>query len=140
MATYKFTAADRTAMATALRQAWNNQSGTGPATLKFYAGAIIADPTVAITTQTLLGTLTADAALGTEAGGVLTFSPMTQDSSADNNGTAAFAVLLDGAGVQRAVFDVTDHNGTGAIKINTVTIVQGGPIAMNTFTVTLGGA
>lgn len=140
MAVYKFTAADRTAMATALRTAWNNQSGTGPCTLKFYAGAIIADPTVAITTQTLLGTLTCDAALGTEAGGVLTFSNVTQDSAADNGGTAAFAVLVDGSGAQRAVFDVSATGGTGAIKLNTVTIVAGGPIAMNSLTVTLGGA
>lgn len=138
MAVYKFLAADRTAMAAALRTAWDNQ--VGPCTIEFYTGAMPANIADAIGAQVKLGTLTASDPLGSEAAGVLTFDPITQDNSADNGGTAAWARLLDGSGAPRALFDVTDLAGTGAIKINTTTIVAGGPILFNSLTITMGGA
>ena len=39
-----------------------------------------------------------------------------------------------------ADFDVTNEAGTGAIKLNTVNIVQGGPIQMSALVISLGGA
>lgn len=138
MAIYKFLAADRTAMAATLRTQWDNQ--VGPCTLEFYDGAMPAAIADAVTTQVLLGTLIASDPLGTEANGVLTFSAVSQDNAADNSGTAAWARLKDGSGAPRALFDVTNTAGTGAIKINTVNIVAGGPILLNTLTITMGGA
>lgn len=141
MATIRLLAADRTAMATALRTAFDNATATGPCTIKFYTGAMPANgPSDAVTTQTLLGTTTCAQPLGSEAGGVLTFGTITQDSAADATGTAAWARLVDGNGVARADFDVSDNAGTGIVKVNTVTFVAGGPIQITSFTLTMGGA
>lgn len=138
MAVYKFLPADRTAMLTALRTAWDNQSG--PCTLEFYDGAQPAGPATAVTTQVKLGTLTFSDPLGTETGGVFTADAITQDSAADASGTASWCRLKDGSGAARADFDVTATGGTGAVKLNTVTIVAGGPIQVTAFTITAGGA
>lgn len=133
----KLLAADRTAMAAALRTAWD--AAAGPCTLKFYDGAQPAGPATAVTTQVLLGTLTLSDPLGTEANGDLTLAAITQDNAADASGTAAWCRLVDGAGVARADFDVSNNAGTGAVKLNTVTIVKDGPIAVSSFVVTMGG-
>lgn len=137
MAVMKLLPADRTAIATALRTAWD--VGAGPVTLEIYDGAMPATPSTALAGQVKLGTLTCSRPLGTEAAGVLTFSAITQDDQADASGTAAWARLVDGAGVPRALFDVTNTAGAGVVKMNTVTIVQGGPIRVDSFTVTIGG-
>lgn len=138
MAVMKLLAADRTALATALRDLWDDQSG--PCTLEFYDGSMPAGPATAIGIQVLLGTLTCSDPLGSEASGVLTFDTITQDSAADASGTASWARLRDGSGAARADFDVTNTVGTGVIKLNTTTIVIGGPIEVDSFVVTIGGA
>jgi hypothetical protein len=138
MAVYHFTTADRNAVLATLRTQWDNQSGA--CIIEFYDGSIIATPTTAITTQVKLGTLTCTDPLGSEASGVLTFDPITQDTSADATGTCTWALLKDGGGNPRAVFDVTNNAGTGAIKMNTTSIVALGPIQMSAFTITAAGA
>jgi hypothetical protein len=140
MAVYKFLEADRTALAAQLATLWDTATAAGPCTLKFYDGAQPAGPATAVTTQVLLGTLTCSDPIGSAAAGVLTFGAVTQDNAADATGTATWARLLDADGVARADFDVTNTAGTGAVKINTVNIVAGGPIAMNSLTITMGGA
>lgn len=115
-------------------------AGAGPAKLKFYAGTMPANADTAITSQTLLGTLTCSDPSATKAAGVITFSAITQDSAADAGGTASFAAFTDSADNVIMYLDVTNEAGTGAVKINTTTIVQGGPILMNSQTITVGGA
>lgn len=138
MATLKLLPADRTALADALADLWDDQSGA--CTIEFYTGAMPANVADAITTQTKLGTVTCSDPIGTAGSGALTFGSVTQDSAADASGTAAWARLLDGGGNPRAFFDVTNTAGTGAIKLNTTTIVAGGPIVINSFVITMGGA
>lgn len=137
MATMKLTAAVRTAIAQAMIDQFD--AAAGPCTLQFYDGAQPAGPADAVTTQVLLGTLTCSEPLGTAAAGVLTFDAITQDSAADAGGTATWARLLDGTGNAVADFDVGNTVSTAAIKMNTTTIVAGGPIAVNSFTITIGG-
>lgn len=134
----KLIAAVRTAMAAAMLTQFD--AAAGPCTLKVYDGAQPADPTVAVSTQVLLGTLTCSDPLGSTAAGALTFGAITQDNAADANGTAAWARLLDGAGNPVADFDVSNSAGNGVVKLNTVTIVQGGPITVTSFVITVGGA
>jgi hypothetical protein len=134
----KLLEADRTALAAALRGLWDD--GAGPCTLEFYDGAIVAGPATAVTTQVKLGTLTCSDPIGSEAAGALTFGAITQDSAADASGGATWVRLVDAAGVARAVFDVTNAAGNGVVKLNTVTIVAGGPILISSFVVTMGGA
>ncbi len=60
-------------------------AGAGAATIKLYTGTMPATPETGITSQVLLGTCTCTDPVGTESGGTLTFSAITQDSSADNS-------------------------------------------------------
>lgn len=138
MATIHLLPADRTAMATALRTALD--SGAAACTLEFYDGAMPAGPATAVGAQVKLGTLTCSDPLGSEAAGALTFGAITQDDAADASGTATWARLKDGDGVARGDFDVTNAAGAGTIKLNTTTIVAGGPIRVTSFVITMGGA
>lgn len=138
MAVIKLLEADRTSLAGSLKTLWDNQ--VGPCTLEFYDGSQPTGPATAVGSQVKLGTLTCSDPMGSEATGALTFGAITQDSAADASGTATWCRLKDGAGVARADFDVTNGAGTGVVKLNTTTIVIGGPITVTSFVVTIGGA
>lgn len=114
-------------------------AGSGPAKLKFFTGTMPAAD-VAITTQTLLGTLTGSDPVASIDNGTMTFAAITQDNAADNGGTAAFCQLTDSDDNHVCYLDVTNEAGNGAVKLNTVTVVAGGPIRMNSLTITIGGA
>ena len=88
----------------------------------------------------LLGTLTLSDSAGTVATGSITFGAITQDSAADATGKARRAALLDSDDTLVCELDVTATNGGGAITLNTVNIVAGGPILMNSLVITIGGA
>lgn len=133
---FKMTVAAATAVATALLAEIDD--GPDPAEILFYTGVAPATVETAISTQTLLGTLECSDPVGSVSGRVLTFDVITQDSSADASGTAAWARILDGNGTAIIDVDVTNGAGTGAIKLNTVTIVAGGPIQLTSFTITVG--
>lgn len=111
-------------------------SGAGPALLKFYTASQPAGPNIAITSQTLLGTLTCSDPAGTISGRVLTFSAITDDSAADSSGAATWARMLDSDGNAVHDFTVTATGGGGDITLNTTTIVAGGPIQITSFTIT----
>ena len=96
-----------------------------------------ADCATAITTQTLLGTLTFSDPCGTIATGSLTMSAITQDSSADATGTAAWARIQDSTGVVVMDLNVTTTGGGGAITLNTTNIVIGGPILITSFVISV---
>lgn len=137
MPVIKINTAARGAMAAALIAQIDD--GNGPATLRFYTGTQPAGPGTAISDQTLLGTLTCSDPCGTQANGVITFAAITQDNAADATGTATWARLLDHNGTAVCDFDVSNQAGSGAIKLNTTSIVLGGPIAMTSLTITMGG-
>lgn len=133
---FKMTVAAATAVATALLAEIDD--GPDPAEIMIYTGAPPATVETAVTTQTLLGTLVCSDPVGSVSGRVLTFDVITQDSSADAGGTAAWARILDGNGTAIVDVDVTNNAGSGAIKLNTVTIVAAGPIQLTSFTITVG--
>ena len=112
-------------------------AGGAGGTLQFFTGVMPSAPSVAISSQILLGTLICSHPVGTESSGVITFGAITQDSSADNNGTATWARLSTSSGVAVADFDVSDNAGTGSIKLNTTSIVAGGPILITSFIITV---
>jgi hypothetical protein len=134
----KLSTTDRTALAAALRDQWDNQPGA--CTLDIYSGTPIETPGTAVTTQVRLGTLTCADPIGSAASGALTFGSITQDDAADATGTAAWALLRDGSGAGRAVVDVTDTAGNGFLKLNTTSIIVNGPIRVTSFVITIGGA
>lgn len=138
MAVMKLLVADRTSLASYLATIFDDQSG--PCTLEVYDGSQPAGPATAVGAQVKLGTLTCSDPIGTGGSGALTFGAITQDSAADASGTATWCRLKDGGGTARADFDVSNGAGTGVLKLNTVTIVIGGPIAVTSFVITIGGA
>lgn len=125
--------ATRTTLATAIRDAIDAGSGAG--TIKVYTGTKPAGPDTAITSQTLLGTLTCSDPCGTVTSGVLTFSAITQDSSADATGTAAWVRIADSSGT--AVTDLAVGTSGSDINFNTTSIVSGGPISISSLTITM---
>lgn len=115
-------------------------AGGGACYIEFYTGAIPTNLGDALTTQVKLGTLVCSDPSASQDSGLITFAAITQDSAADAGGTAAWVYIKDSTGAIVAAGDVTDAAGTGFVKLNTTTIVAGGPIAMSSLTITVGGA
>lgn len=111
--------------------------GAGTGKFEFYEGTMPATPNVAISSQTLLGTLNCSATEATRTDNVITFNTITEDSSADASGTIQFARYIDGDSNAQLDFDVTDNAGAGAIKMNTVDVTITGPMGLSSFTITI---
>ena len=112
-------------------------AGSGAGTIKIYSGTIPTDAATAITSQVLLGTLTFSDPCGTIADNALTMGAITQDSSADATGTAAWARIADSDGVTVMDINVTTTGGGGALTLNTTNIVIGGPILITSFIISV---
>lgn len=138
MAVIRLVNAVKHAMLTPLRDAIDAGSGAG--TIKVYTGTQPTLPSDAAS-GTLLGTLTfADpccATVGTPTAGSLTMGAITQDSSADATGTAAWARIADSTGATVGDIDVTTTGGGGTMQMNTTNIVIGGPILISAFAFSL---
>lgn len=120
---------------TAIKDAIDGGSGAG--TLKIYDGT---RPATGGTATTLLGTLTFSDPCGTVSSGVLTFSAITADSSADATGTATWARIADSAGTFVADISVGISGSGAELILNTTSIVAGGPISVSSATLTEGNA
>ena len=104
-----------------------------------YAGAMPASSAVAIGAQVKLGTVTGSAdPSATQTGGLITFNPIAEDSAADATGTAAFMRIFKGDATVWADMDLGDLASSATGKLNTTSIVAGGPIRVNAFTIVVG--
>lgn len=105
-------------------------------TIKIYTGTIPTDADTALGAQTLLATLTFNAAAFPAASnGVLTAAAITSDSSIDATGTAAWArIATSGA---TTVMDVTVGTSGEDINFNTVSFVSGASCAITSMTITM---
>ena len=115
------------------------QVGTS-ALIRIYDGAQPATPETAIGAQVLLAELTggAGAFAGAAAAGVLTANAITNDSSANATGTAAwFRILTSGA---TAKIDGTVGTGTHDMVINNTSIATGQVVSISALTITAGNA
>lgn len=89
----------------------------------------------------LLGTLTfSKPCYSSIDNGVLTFAAIAQDTAADNSGTAIWARITNSDGTYVMDLDVTVNSGSGDIKLNSVDIIQGGPISIISASLTEGNA
>lgn len=136
MAIIRFSTPIRTAMAQQVADKINAGSGAGK--ILFYTGTMPADADTAITSQVLLGTLVCSDPCASVTTPTITFGAITQDDAADASGTATWCRIVDSDDGKCVDLDVTAAAGTGAVKLNTTTIVAGGPIRMNSLTVTIG--
>ena len=135
MATAHFATSVKNSMLTDIKNAID--AGPAAGTIKFYTGSMPATTEDTVTTQTLLGTLTFSDPCGTVTSGTFTASAITDDSSADASGTATWCRVLDSTGVSVIDLDVTNTGGGGAVQLNTVVIVAGGPIRITSFTISI---
>lgn len=135
MATVRFAAAIKSNVLTPIQAALD--AGATPGMLKIYTGTIPTTPDTAIGTQVLLGELTLSKPCGTISAGALTFAAITQDSSANATGTATWARLFDGDGVAVMDIDVSATGGSGALQMNTTSIVATGPIIVTSFVISV---
>ena len=113
-------------------------AGGSAGVLEIYSGS---RPATGGAATTLLGTLTfSDPCAPDASGGELTFNSITEDSSADASGTASWARITDGDGT--FVMDMAvGESGSGAqIILNTVTIVEGGPIRVTSGSIVEGNS
>lgn len=141
MADIRLLDAVKTAMFTALRD--KIDVGNAAGVIDIYTAP---RPTLAsdAATGTLLGTLTFSdpccATVGSPTAGRITFGAITQDSSADATGVAAWARISSvNSSVKTTVGDL-DAGVTGsgaALQMNTTNIVIGGPILITSFEFTL---
>lgn len=126
------------AFSTTTRDAWLNAIVTAIGTsgkVRIYSGT---RPATGGTATTLLAELPLSATAGTVSGQVLTFSAITNDSSADATGTASWFRVLTSANV--AVIDGDVGTSGSDLNLNTVSVVSGGPVAISSFTITAPNA
>lgn len=114
-------------------------------TLKIYTGSQPTDANTALGSQTLLATLTLSAtafgsssASGSAGSKVVTATAntITDDSSADATGTAAWFRVLKSDGTS-IVFDGSVGTSGADLNLATVSIVAGADVAVTSFTITL---
>jgi len=98
-------------------------------------GGVPANVGTALGSQVLLAELTCNATFAPGAsGGVLTLNAITQDSSANATGTAAFFRLTTSGGT--AIVQGTVGTSGEDLNLNTLNIVELGPVAVTSFTIT----
>lgn len=115
-------------------------AGDSAGEIRIYDGAPPSSANDAVTTQTLLATLTFSAtAFQGSSGGTVTANAVTQDSSADATGTATWARIVskDTSTGATTVMDVDVGTGTQTIVLNTANIVSGGVVKLVTGSFTM---
>ena len=111
------------------------------ATMALYGGGAGRPATgAAVTTQTLLGTITLSNPSATVLNGVLTFNAFTDDSSADANGTIEWARFFDTDGGFVADMGCGIAASGEEIIFNTLTVSLGGIIQVLSGSLTEGNA
>lgn len=118
---------------------WVTKIGSA-ALLRIYSGSQPADADTAAS-GTLLAELTCASPFSAAATseGVVTASAITQDSSANNSGTAGYFRLVKSDGTT-VVCDGSVGTSGCDLNIITTTIVAGQPVQVTSFVITEGGA
>lgn len=130
------------AFATTLRNAMLNQvttaldAGAGAALIRIYDGTRPA--TGGAVTVLLAELVCSDPSAAAAASGVLTFSAITQDASANNTGTATWFRMVDSAAV--FVMDGSVATSGSDLNLTTTSIVATQPVSISSATITAGNA
>ncbi len=111
-------------------------AGAGGGLIRIYDGS---RPATGGTVTTLLAELTCSTTSAAAAsGGVLTLNTITNDSSANSDGTATWFRIVD----SDANFVLDGDVGTSGsdLNLNSVSITSGGTVSVTSFTITVGNA
>jgi len=109
-------------------------AGASAGTIRIYDGTRAASPATAVSGQTLLAELTFSDPSGTVSGGVWTAASITDDSSANNTGTAEWFRIVDSDA--NVVMDGDVGTSGSDLNLNTVSITSGGTVSITSFTIT----
>lgn len=105
--------------------------------IRIYDGAQPTNADTALGAQVLLAELRFGAdAFPAASGGVLTANAITDDSSANATGTAAWARILKSDGTS-VLFDGTVGTATANVVINSTSIVSGAVVSCSSLTLTI---
>ena len=111
-------------------------AGAGAALIRIYDGV---RPATGGTATTLLAELTcSDPSASAPASGVLTFSTITQDASANATGTATWFRMVDS--VATFVMDGNVSTSGSDLNLTTTSIVATQPVSISSATITAGNA
>src|ERR1041385_3971072 len=115
-------------------------TGLNAGTIKLYTGTIPATPETAVSSQTLLATLTLNAtAFGAAANNTTTArataNAITPDTSADATGTATWFRVASSGGT--AFIDGNIGTSDEAMVLNTTAIVSGAEVDITSYTFTV---
>jgi hypothetical protein len=130
---WSFTTTIRNARLTVIRDAID--AGAGAGLLRIYNGT---KPAAGGAATTLLAQLTLSDPCGTVSAGVLTFSAITNDASADATGTATWARFVDSDGNWCA--DGTVGTSGADVNLNTTSIVAGQTVGITSAAITEGNS
>ena len=111
-------------------------NATSAGSISMYDGTIPTNANTAVSTQTLLATMTFSAdAFGDAAAGVSTAAAITGDSSVDADGTCTWARIKDGGG--NTIFDCDAATASAIIILNAVAFITGGTVDCDSMTLTM---
>lgn len=131
---FRITDAVANAMLTAFSTA--NDAGTA-AVIQIYTGSQPATPETAVGAQTLLGTLTMNAtSFGASGSHIMTAAAITDDSSADATGTAAWFRMSTQSG-GTAICDGSVATATADMIVNTTAFTSGSAISCSSCVLTM---
>jgi hypothetical protein len=114
-------------------------AGSGAGLLNIYSGTRPSTG-AAITSEVLLAQLTFSDPCGTVSSGVLTFSAITADSSANATGTATWARITTSTPDFVADMSVGIAGSGADLILNTTAIVAGGVVSVTSASLTEGNA
>ncbi len=134
----RFSGTLRDARATAIVDAID--AGAAAGKIEFYTSPQPAVGGDAITTQTLLATTDFSDPCGTVTGGVLTFNAISDDVSADADGTIAWARVSDSDDTYVMDLECGIAGSGAAIIFNTVIVKTGGVVRMLSLEITEGNS
>lgn len=110
------------------------------ALLRIYDGTPPADVDTALSGNTLLAQLTCNATFAPAAsGGTLTLNAISDDTSADNTGTASFFRIYQSNGTTQVMQGSVGTSGAD-LNLNSVSLSAGANVAVSSFVVTGGNA
>ena len=113
---------------------------TASSNLTIYSGTMPADANASLSGNTVLAVLplTTPTAFTAAAAGVATANAITQDSSADNAGTASFFRIL--AGGSTVVMQGSVGTSASDLVLNSTAISAGAAVSVSSFTYTQAGS
>lgn len=133
MANFRLATATQNGLANEIGLLVNGNGAAG--TIKIYDGSQPASANTAISSQTLLATLTfPNPAFGSASLGVITANAIPLVYAVASS-TATWARIQDAAG--NTVFDCDVSTSGSTIVLNTTSVVLGGPVVITAFTVTV---